>query len=45
MKCSGYRCGKKSPRKEVGKMAYLVLAIVFIVLALSAVRKPHTGHA
>jgi hypothetical protein len=32
-------------RKEVGKMGYLVIGIVFIVLALSAALKPHTGHA
>jgi len=29
----------------VGKMGYLVIGIIFIVLALSAMMKPHTGHA
>jgi len=37
--------GKRSPRKEVGTMGYLVIGIAYIVLVVLAVMKPHTGHA
>jgi len=45
VRCSRYSRGRRSPREEVGKMGYLVIAIAYIILVLSAVMKPHTGHA
>jgi hypothetical protein len=33
------------PRKEVEKMAYIVLGITYIVLGLIAAAKPRAGHA
>jgi hypothetical protein len=37
--------GKGSPRKEVGKMGYLMIGIAFIVLAVIAAVRARTGHA
>ena len=34
-----------APRKEVGTMAYLVMGIAFIVLAVIAAVRARTGHA
>jgi hypothetical protein len=36
--------GKWTPRKEVGKMGYLILGIAFIVLAVIAAVRPRTEH-
>ena len=37
--------GKWAPRKEVGTMAYLVMGIAFIVLAVIAAVRGRTWHA
>ena len=37
--------GKRTPRKEVGTMAYLVMGIAFIVLAVIAAVRGRTWHA
>ena len=40
------RCaGRVAPRREVGKMGYLVMGIAFIVLAVIAAVRTRTGHA
>lgn len=37
--------GKTTPRREVGKMGYILFAITYIVLAVAAAAKPRAGHA
>jgi hypothetical protein len=37
--------GKWTPRKEVGKMGYMIIGIAFIVLAVIAAVRTHAGHA
>ena len=43
--CGSEVRGKGSPRKEVGKMGYLMIGIAFIVLAVIAAVRARTGHA
>jgi len=37
--------GKWFPRREVGKMGYLIIGIAFIVLAVIAAVRTRPGHA
>ena len=40
------RCaGRVAPRREVGKMGYLMMGIALIVLAVIAAVRTRTGHA
>jgi hypothetical protein len=34
-----------SPQREVGKMGFLMFAIIYLVLGVVAVMKPRVGHA
>ena len=43
--CGNEVRGKWAPRKEVGKMGYLVMGVALIVLALIAAVRTRTGHA
>ncbi len=43
--CGSEVRGKLTPRKEVGKMGYMMIGIAFIVLAVIAAVRVRTGHA
>lgn len=43
--CGSEVRGKWTPRKEVGKMGYMMIGIAFIVLAVIAAVRVRTGHA
>ena len=43
--CGSEVRGKWTPRKEVGKMGYMIIGIAFIVLAVIAAVRVRTGHA
>jgi hypothetical protein len=43
--CGSEVRGKWAPRREVGKMGYLMMGIALVVLAVIAAVRTRTGHA